>query len=117
MSVELNVEGMDTLENYLADLPYRKPEKEHEKMTEILDQAVEIAKTNAPVRTGRLRESIGWEQTEETGYNLYARTPYAKFQEFGTRYIEPHLFLTQAYNFILNKLDEIANHVFREAFK
>lgn len=53
------------------------------------------AKSLAPVKTGALRGSITFElrgMQVRVGSDL----PYAKYQEFGTRYVQPRAFLQKA---------------------
>ncbi len=68
-------------------------------MLDIAQKVVTIAKTYAPVDTGMLRASIGFD------YNLASHTlvftvdaPYGIFQEYGTRNIRPHPYLRPALN-------------------
>jgi len=51
------------------------------------------ARARCPVRTGRLRDSI-FANVEEWAVKVGASAPYAVYQEFGTRYVRPRLFLS-----------------------
>lgn len=42
------------------------------------------SKKNAPVDTGNLRKSIGWERMNEKNVRVFAKAPYAPYVEFGT---------------------------------
>lgn len=57
-----------------------------------------IAKTKAPVDTGALRNSIGADFTASDGLTAMVgpTVNYAKYQEFGTRYITPQPFMGPA---------------------
>lgn len=55
------------------------------------------AKANAPVKTGRMRDLIILRDTP-TGVEIVGCAPYTGYQELGTRYIEPRLFITKAFN-------------------
>jgi HK97 gp10 family phage protein len=54
------------------------------------------ARQLAPVKTGRLIQSIYVQMTSEYTFKVGCYVPYALFQEFGTRYIAPRYFLTRA---------------------
>jgi HK97 gp10 family phage protein len=61
------------------------------------------ARLHAPVRTGRLRDSIGTERAVRAGresqtVRVVARVFYARFVEFGTRHMPPQPFLRPAAN-------------------
>jgi HK97 gp10 family phage protein len=111
MSVEINVQGADELESWLESLPDNIEEKVREKMQEIVDDATEQARSEAPVRTGRLRSSIGWMWRLEEGFTIFAEAPYAAYQEFGTRYIRAKLFMTRAYLTIIERWEELVEKV------
>lgn len=58
------------------------------------------AKANAPVRTGRLRNEIRAEATQDANgvrITLRGDAPYTVYQERGTRYIQPKYFLANAW--------------------
>ena len=62
--------------------------------------AVNIAKNaraNAPVKTGDLQKNIVAEPTID-GAKVTLGIFYGPYQEFGTKYIKPKLFLTNAFN-------------------
>lgn len=59
----------------------------------VRDEAVRLA----PVRTGRLRDSIGYTiRRSDMTVSIHADAPYSYFQEFGTRLIPAHPFLRPA---------------------
>jgi HK97 gp10 family phage protein len=111
MSVEISVQGADELESWLESLPDEVAEKVREKMEDIVVEATEQARSEAPVRTGRLRASIGWSWSEGEGYRIFAEAPYAVYQEFGTRYIKAKLFMTRAYLTIMERWEELVESV------
>jgi len=111
MSVEINVEGADELKSWLESLPDNIQEKVRDKMQEIVDDATEQARSEAPVRTGRLRSSIGWMWRLEEGYKIFAEAPYVVYQEFGTRYIQAKLFMTRAWQVIMERWEELMEKV------
>jgi len=111
MSVEISVQGADELESWLETLPDNLEEKVRDKMQEIVEDATEQARSEAPVRTGRLRSSIGWMWRLEEGYKIFAEAPYAVYQEFGTRYIQAKLFMTRAWEKIMERWEELMEKV------
>jgi HK97 gp10 family phage protein len=106
MSVEINVEGIEEMESWLESLPDNIEEKVRDKMQEIVEDATEQARSEAPVRTGKLRASIGWMRIAE-GFKIFAEVPYAVYQEFGTRYIKAKLFMTRAWQVIVTRWEEL----------
>jgi len=95
--MELQVEGAQELAGQMRKLDRAMYERVQRRLYEIGVKMRNLARQLAPVRTGRLRESIfsrvqGWE------LKFGAKAPYAEFQEFGTSRIQPRLFLTQAVN-------------------
>jgi HK97 gp10 family phage protein len=110
MSVEMAVDGAEELASWLASLSDEVKEKTLNRMQDIVDNAVERARSEAPVRTGRLRASIGWDRIEE-GYRIFAGAAYAAYQEFGTRFIPARLFMTHAWQTIMERWQELAASV------
>jgi HK97 gp10 family phage protein len=81
-----------------------------------------LAQVYVPVETGSLRDSIrierggvgkGWRQVRVRagGYVANPKTgrlvDYAKYQEFGTKYITARLFMTQAYQEVKPTIGEM----------
>jgi HK97 gp10 family phage protein len=56
------------------------------------------AQMRAPKRTGYMASQVSFEMLSYSSWSfrLIGRAPYTIYQEFGTRYIEPHLFMTQS---------------------
>ena len=97
VEMELQVEGAQELAGQVRKLDRAMYERVQRRLYEIGVKMRNLARQLAPVRTGRLLDSIfsrvqGWE------LKFGAKAPYAEFQEFGTRRIQPRLFLTQAVN-------------------
>lgn len=75
-----------------------------ERITREADEAVQetasdvrdLAKTLAPVRTGRLRKSIGKRKTRRGAAAVGTDVEYGVFQEFGTRKMSARPYLTPA---------------------
>jgi HK97 gp10 family phage protein len=51
--------------------------------TDFAERVVAAARSSVPVRTGTLRDSIGYELLPN-GVSIFANTPYAIFVEYGT---------------------------------
>ena len=109
--MQINVDGDEELERWLESLPEKLEEKVRDKMQDIVENAVEDARSKAPVRTGRLRASIGWMWRLEEGFTIFAEAPYAVYQEFGTRYIQAKLFMTKAWQVIMERWEELIEKV------
>lgn len=66
------------------------------------ERVVARAQQLAPVRTGALRNSIGYVVAINPGgksvLSIQVRVPYGVYQEFGTRNIPPHPFIRPALN-------------------
>jgi HK97 gp10 family phage protein len=93
--MELQVEGAQELAAQMRKLDRAVYERVQRRLYEIGVNMRNVARQLAPVRTGRLRDSIfsrvqGWE------LKFGAVAPYAEFQEFGTSRIQPKRFLSQA---------------------
>ena len=108
LSVELTVtlEGAGEVEEYFSRLSDRLREVVVSNIGEIVAEGVAFAQMLAPVRTGYLRSSIGSEQMGETEYQVFADASYAVYQEFGTGRIEPKLFMTSAWEFIVEAISD-----------
>lgn len=74
------------------------------------------ARRLAPVKTGRLRDSIYYKVAEWL-LRLGCAVPYAAFQEFGTRYFPGRFFLTEAINLNLPRLVQVMNRGIRMALE
>jgi HK97 gp10 family phage protein len=78
----------------------RLPESIRKWVQQALQQIAQMvmmrARQLAPVRTGRLMQSIYAQMEGEYAFKVVCYVPYALFVEFGTRYIMPRYFLTRA---------------------
>jgi HK97 gp10 family phage protein len=76
----------------------------------IYDEAVRLV----PVRTGYLRSSISVEPSGKWILKILARAYYAPYVEWGTRRMEPRLFMTRALELHQTELlEEVENGVAR----
>ena len=70
-------------------------------------------RTRAPVDTGALRNSITVSQAEE-GAQVSASIPYARFVQFGTRYMEAQPFISDEVNSpVLSAMTKVFQGVLR----
>jgi HK97 gp10 family phage protein len=95
VEMELQVEGAQELAEQMRKLDRAMYQRVQRRLQEIGVSMRNWARQLAPVRTGRLRDSIfsrvqGWE------LKFGATAAYAEFQEFGTSRIQPKRFLSQA---------------------
>jgi HK97 gp10 family phage protein len=116
VEMELQVEGAQELAGQMRKLDRTMYERVQRHLYEIGVKMRNMARQRAPMRTGRLRDSIfsrvqGWE------LKFGAKAPYAEFQEFGTRYIPPRLFLTQAVNQYDSQLELLLATAIEEAIR
>ncbi len=69
------------------------------------------AKTRAPVRTGRLRNSITTDVVKPLEAIVGPGVKYGKFVEFGTRYMAPRPYLRPAAEVVQKSLRNLARRV------
>lgn len=60
------------------------------------EECMSRARENAPVRTGRLRESIAVSRQDKLAYVVEASAPYAGYVEFGTSRQRPRRYMQTA---------------------
>lgn len=110
MSIVFDV-GDPAVKTAIAELPEKMLNYAFEVLLKQAELIKDLAKVYCPVDTGSLRDSIRIERGGEdkqwrqvrirmNGYIINPKTGkrvnYGQYQEFGTRYIAPKLFLTQA---------------------
>lgn len=97
MSVQFNLTIED--EDFKRKME-RLPDSLRKYVQQALSQTAQTvmmrARQLAPVKTGRLMQSIYVQMVAEYMFKVACYVPYALFQEFGTRYIMPRYFLTRA---------------------
>jgi HK97 gp10 family phage protein len=97
--VEVDVEGLEEALESFQGLGLRILSQVHYGMVEAAMEAQMIARSLAPVRTGRLRSSIYWRTYGKyvgEKVEIGASAPYAGFVEHGTRFMAPRPFLRPA---------------------
>lgn len=98
MSVGFRVEvgGIEDFGRKMRRLDEATQELVQEALNETGQEVMRRARQLAPVRTGRLMQSIYAQMIYKWVVKIGCYVPYAYFQEFGTRYIQPRYFLTRA---------------------
>lgn len=96
-----NVKGLKELIAVLDKIP-KELDTNVESVLEVNAQDIEIdAKRNAPLDTGKLRQSIKATKTKDKEYTIKANStglaPYAPFVEYGTRFQRAQPFLFPAF--------------------
>jgi len=120
MSVEyeVKVDGIEELKTKIERLDSALQAKVHNRMKEQAEIMKTLAQSLAPVRTGRLRNSI-YAQVEDWIAKVGASAPYAVYQEFGTRFIQPVRFLSRAIEMqsqsMISAIDQAIDSAIREA--
>jgi len=101
VTLELEVKGVERLDEILQRLPLKMRERVDARLGEGAEATAEKAREIAPVRTGYLRSTITSIRTSLLSWRVQAAAPYAKFVEYGTSrvaakpYLRPALILTR----------------------
>ena len=116
MSVELemNIEGLPELREKLNQLNEGMKRNVQDAMQFEAEVMKNTARARCPVRTGRLRDSI-FAEVENWIVKLGAMAPYAVYQEFGTRYVQPRRFLSNAVELHMQSLINRINQAIKQA--
>jgi len=120
MSVELeiHVEGLDDLHSKMETLSSTMKNQVHDSLVEQGEVLKNTAQSFAPRRTGYLESTI-FAKVEEWILKVGATAPYAAFVEFGTRFIQPRLFLARALEYcmpsLVNRFNQAISQAIREA--
>jgi HK97 gp10 family phage protein len=118
MSVEINVEtrGVEEFQMKMEHANFYIQREIHRGLEQVGMEMHMTARHLAPVKTGRLRDSI-YSRVEDWLLKLGATVPYAQFQEFGTRHFLGRFFLTEAVNLNLPRLIQVMNYGIMMAIK
>jgi len=116
MSVEMEIhaEGLPELREKLNQLDEGMKRNVQDAMKFEAEIMRDTARARCPVRTGRLRDSI-FANVENWTVKLGAMAPYAVYQEFGTRYIQPRRFLSNAVELCMQSLINRISQAIRQA--
>lgn len=121
MSIEIRVEASDieAFARKIRRLDKAMQEQVQQGLVQLAEDTMWRAKVLAPIRTGRLMQSIYAQVIYRWIIKVGCYVPYAYFQEFGTRYIQPRYFLTRALTEtaprLLSILQSSFEHATREA--
>jgi HK97 gp10 family phage protein len=98
LNVEFRVEtdGVDDFARKMRRLDEATQEYVQDALNRTGQEVMHRARQLAPVKTGRLMQSIYAQMIYRWVVKVGCYAPYAYFQEFGTRYIQPRYFLTRA---------------------
>jgi HK97 gp10 family phage protein len=111
-SIEINVRGLDEALTWLDALAKRVKPAAEDALLDVAAEIADHATTNAPVKTGRLRASIGSGRTPE-GAAVWALAPYAAFVEYGTRFMQGRAYMGRA---IQTTIDSLFRRFWPEVF-
>jgi HK97 gp10 family phage protein len=106
MRVEIRIHGLQEVQRALAQLPQEIREEALERTLRAAAESIlEAARARAPVRTGRLRQSLAVGQVAKdakaskgAGVFIGSTSPHAHFQEFGTAHHPPKRFMRPAFD-------------------
>jgi hypothetical protein len=99
VTIKVQVKGVEELANLLQEkLPSALDEYVSNSMQGVGILMQYDAQLRAPKKTGYMASQITFEMLpyHQWAFRLIGRAPYTLYQEFGTRYIAPRMFMTQA---------------------
>ena len=96
IQIKMDIGGIEELRAKMHYLDSSMRDRVYHALNSIANDIVIRAKALAPVKTGRLMHSIYAHVSRDWVLKVGATAPYARYQEFGTRFIQPRAFLTQA---------------------
>lgn len=112
-SLKMRWKGLDRLKEVLDRAPHGLRKEMHEKSERAAREIVELAKQFAPVRTGRLRNSIRYRIAGFMSWIIEASVYYAGFVEFGTSKMAARPFMRPAIYIVSPKARrEIGKQIF-----
>lgn len=109
VEMEMHMEGVPELKEKLNQLDGDMKRNVQDAMRFEADAMKNAARARCPVRTDRLRDSI-FAKVEEWTVKLGATAPYAVYLEFGTRYVQPRRFLSNA---VESRMQSLVNRMSR----
>jgi HK97 gp10 family phage protein len=106
----LEISGIQQLAGYVSQLASTIKQQIIIQLTSIFEQSTNRMKSDCPVRTGFLKNSITLNKSAEGSIlvqiNITAK--YAGFVNFGTIHMRPRPFASNGYNFILAEMNRLA---------
>ena len=115
-SVDIEITGVKDFAQKMEQLDHAMQQHVRGNLQRLGEDIQAAARRMCPVRTGRLRDSI-YSKIDDWTVNVGASAPYARFVEFGTRYIRPFYFLTEALHLHLPRLRQILTWAIEAAIK
>lgn len=109
VEMEMHIEGVPELREKLNRLDDGMKRDVQDAVRFEAEAMKNAARARCPVRTGRLRDSI-FAKVEEWTVKLGATAPYAVYREFGTRYVRPRRFLSNA---VESRMQILVNRISR----
>jgi hypothetical protein len=123
VAITVQVEFADRVITALEEsFPSAINEKVSARMLDVGYRMQTDAQMRAPRRTGYMASQISFEMLSYSAWSfrLIGRAPYTIYQEFGTRYIQPHLFMTMSVQFhqqeMIQAIQDAVSEAIREAF-
>jgi len=118
MSIEfgMNVEGVEELQRAFGHLPELMKRHVKNGLEQVGRDIHMDARRMAPVKTGRLRDSI-FSQVNDFVLTVGATAPYARYQEFGTSRFQGRFFLTEAFHLNFPRLKQVLDWAVDAALK
>lgn len=118
MSVEIQIqhERYEELARKFEHLDSALKNQVQKSLQELGDSIKEKAQELAPSRTGYLRSTI-FAETKNWTVKVGANAPYASYVEFGTRFMQPRRFLTQALELHFHQIAQVLEGAVNEAIK
>ena len=117
MSVEMLVDvyGIPELQRKLEQLDENLRVHVEEALASEVSGIQTLAQSLAPRRTGYLASTVYAERTGEWAFRLSARAGYARFVEFGTRFMRARRFLSRALELGMPNLVQRLNQAITES--
>jgi len=123
VAITVQVEFADRVITALEEsFPSAIDEKISARMLDVGYSMQTDAQMRAPRRTGYMASQISFEMLGYSAWSfrLIGRALYTIYQEFGTRYIQPHLFMTSSVQFhqqeMVQAIQDAVSEAIREAF-
>ena len=123
VAITVQVEFVDRVVTALEEsFPSAIDEQVSARMLDVGYSMQTDAQMRAPRRTGYMASQISFEMLGYSAWSfrLIGRAPYTVFQEFGTRYVQPHLFMTMSVQFhqeeMVQAIQDAVSEAIREAF-
>jgi len=115
-SVDIEITGAKEFAQKMEQLDHSMQRHVRGNLQRLGEDIQATSRRMCPVRTGRLRDSI-YSKIEDWAVKVGASAPYARFIEFGTRYIRPFYFLTEALHLHLPRLRQLLTWAIEAAIK